>query len=270
MDGFKTLPKMQCFKEGGAVAVKNIMKKGGVAKKGVPAVKEKDEGPKRQMVAGLKGTTPDVADETTTTMKKGGRTKKVTGTVRKYKAGGAVGVYGAKKSSGDKDSIQKAKDIKPKKAADPSKAAVKPAMKGSDVVKEKSKPAGTSKAKKVSDNAKMADVKSGAKEMPNKYKKGGEVKKMAAGSQTAPMSAGMPAQPLLTGPNSYEDAHRLALLQEMRKLPPAMQLQLLRQQQQAGGNGTGLSGIANQMSNPMAQQQPNYGAMPSGVNPNQD
>jgi len=93
---------------------------------------------------------------------------------------------------------------------------------------------------------------------------------MAAGSQTAPMSAGMPAQPLLTGPNSYEDAHRLALLQEMRKLPPAMQLQLLRQQQQAGGNGTGLSGIANQMSNPMAQQQPNYGAMPSGVNPNQD
>jgi hypothetical protein len=57
-------------------------------------------------------------------------------------------------------------------------------------------------------------------------------------------------------------------MQEMRSLPPAMQLQLLRQQQQAGGNGTGLSAIANQMNNPMGQQpQPQ---MPSGVNPYQD
>lgn len=279
MDGFKTLPKMQCFKEGGSIQ-KEMSKPKKV--KGVPAVKEKDEGPKRAMAAGMKGTTPDVKDETTTTMKKGGRAKKDCGTVRKYKAGGAVGVYGAKKSSGDLDSIEKAKDIKPKKAAAPSKAAVKPAMKGSDVAKEKSKPAGSSKAKKVNDNAKMADAKSGAKGGPNKYKKGGEVKKMAAGSQTAPMGAGARlsqdmirqaeaakgVRPLLTGPSSYEQAHQLALMQEMRSLPPAMQLQLLRQQQQAGGNGTGLSAIANQMNNPMGQQpQPQ---MPSGVNPYQD
>jgi hypothetical protein len=242
MDGFKTLPKMQCFKEGGSIAVKNIMKKGG---KAVPAVKEKDAGPKRQMVAGLKGTTPDIEDTTTTTMKKGGRAKKAMGTVRKYKDGGAVGVYGAKKKSGDYDSIEKAKDIKPAKAAAPSKAAVKPAMKGSDVAKEKSKPAGSSKAKKVSDNAKMADVKSGAKGGPNKYKKGGEVKKMAAGSQTAPLA---------TGPDSIARAHQLALMQEMRKLPPAMQLQLLQQQQRIGGTGD-MNALANQMSNPMATQQ---------------
>ena len=253
MDGFKTLPKMQCFKEGGSVAVKNIMKKGGIAKKGVPAVKEKDEGPKRQMVAGLKGTTPDVEDETTTTMKKGGRAKKAMVTVRKYKDGGAVGVYGAKKKSGDYDSIEKAKDIKPAKAAAPSKAAVKPAMKGSDVAKEKSKPAGSSKAKKVSDNAKMADAKSGAKGGPNKYKKGGEVKKMAAGSQTAPLA---------TGPDSIARAHQLALMQEMRRLPPAMQLQLLQQQQRIGGTGD-MNALANQM-NPQPQQQPmptNMGTM---------
>jgi len=330
MDGFKTLPKMQCFKEGGSVAVKNIMKKGGIAKKGVPAVKEKDEGPKRQMVAGLKGTTPDVEDETTTTMKKGGRAKKDCGTVRKYKAGGAVGVYGAKKKSGDYDSIEKAKKIKPAKADAPSKAAVKPAMKGSDVAKEKSKPAGTSKAKKVSDNAKMADAKSGAKGGPNKYKTGGKVKKMAdggmlsdaaisagskgvgpkgnlndlvyrptnpaemqqlrekfaiqnppadnreyakptvarkKGGEVKKMAAGSQTAPLATGPNSISESHKLALLQEMRKLPPAMQLQLLRQQQQIGGTGD-MNSIANQMSNPMGQQpQPQ---MPSGVNPYQD
>jgi len=253
MDGFKTLPKMQCFKEGGSVAVKNIMKKGGKVKEGVPAVSKKDAGPKNALAAGLKGTTPDVEDKTTMTMKKGGRTKKEAGTVRKYKDGGAVGVYGAKKSSGDKDSIQKAKDIKPAKAAAPSKAVTKPAMKGSDVAKEKSKPAGTSKAKKVSEDAKMADAASGAKKEPNKYKKGGNVKKMAAGSQTAPLA---------TGPGSIEREHQLALMAQMRKLPPAMQLQLLQQQQALGGQNS-LNQIAGGM-NQQPQQQPmptNMGTM---------
>ncbi len=115
-------------------------------------------------------------------LKKGGRSKKETGTVRKFKSGGSVtNVYEAKKSSGDKDNIRKTKDIKPSKAAAPSKAATKPAFKGSDVAKEKSKPAGTPKAKKVSEGPKKADAASGAKEMPNKYKKGGDVKKFADG-----------------------------------------------------------------------------------------
>jgi len=255
MDGFKQLPKMQCFKEGGAV--QNVMKKGGAAKekKGVPAINKKEEGPKRAMAAGLKGTTPDVEDATTTTMKKGGRTKKAAGTVRKYKdGGGVVGVYGAKKKSGDLDSIQKAKDTKPAKAAAPSKAAVKPTFRASDVEKEKSKPAGTLKAKKVSDNAKAATAKSGAKEMPNKYRTGGGVKKMQAGSLTAPVTA--PAKPLATGPGSMEREHQLALMEQMRKLPPAMQLQLLQQQQQIGGNNS-----LNQIAGGMNTQPTNMGTM---------
>jgi len=254
MDGFKQLPKMQCFKEGGAV--QNVMKKGGAAKekKGVPAINKKEEGPKRAMAAGLKGTTPDVEDATTTTMKKGGRTKKAAGTVRKYKDGGVVGVYGAKKKSGDLDSIQKAKDTKPAKAAAPSKAAVKPTFRASDVEKEKSKPAGTLKAKKVSDNAKAATAKSGAKEMPNKYRTGGGVKKMQAGSLTAPVTA--PAKPLATGPGSMEREHQLALMEQMRKLPPAMQLQLLQQQQQIGGNNS-----LNQIAGGMNTQPTNMGTM---------
>jgi hypothetical protein len=83
-------------------------------------------------------------------LRKGGRAKKAIGTVNKYKTGGSVeNVYGAKKASGDLDRIEKTKDIKPGSAAAPSKAATKPAMEGSDVAKEKSKPAGSTKAVEV-------------------------------------------------------------------------------------------------------------------------
>ena len=115
-------------------------------------------------------------------LKKGGRSKKETGTVRKFKSGGSVtNVYEAKKSSGDLDNIRKTKDIKPAKAAAPSKAATKPAFKGSDVAKEKSKPAGTTKAVKVKEDAKKAATPTGAKG-PDKFKKGGVIKKAAGGS----------------------------------------------------------------------------------------
>jgi len=166
MDGFKKLPKMQCFKTGGKVEAKAMcyggkMKEGGKAdiaqdKKIVKkafAMHDKQEHP---------GEKTDLSK-----LKKGGRSKKAAGTVRKYKSGGEVNnVYEAKKSSGDISNIQKVKDIKPSKAAAPSKAAIKPAMKGSDVAKEKSKPTGSTKAVKV-----------------NEYKKGGKVKKCAAGGQ---------------------------------------------------------------------------------------
>jgi hypothetical protein len=120
------------------------------------------------------------------TLKKGGRTKKETGTVRKFKSGGSVtNVYEAKKFSGDLDNIRKTKDIKPSKAAAPSKAATKPAFKGSDVTKEKSKPAGTTKAKEVTARPKAAASVSGAKG-PDKFKTGGKVKKMATGGYLTP------------------------------------------------------------------------------------
>lgn len=111
-------------------------------------------------------------------LKKGGRAKKEAGTVRKYKDGGSVGVYGAKKSSGDIDSIEKAKDITPKKAEAPSRASVK----GKDVG---AKTVGASGHKdlyvKSKESGKSADASSGAKGGPNKYKCGGGVKKMAVG-----------------------------------------------------------------------------------------
>jgi len=184
MDGFKTLPKMQAFKEGGHAKAKEMCWGGSSSKKMKEGGKADIEQDKKMIKKAFKQhdkAEHDKGEPTEIKLKKGGRSKKAEGTVKKFKTGGAIGVYGAKKKSGDLDSIEKAKDIKPKKAAAPSKASTKPAMKGSDVAKEKSKPAGTSKAKKVSEGPKMANAVSGAKEMPNKYKKGGKIKKMAEG-----------------------------------------------------------------------------------------
>jgi hypothetical protein len=184
MDGFKSLPKMKAFKEGGHAKAAKYCGGGSAYKKGGEVCEDDIKQDKKMIKKAFKEhdkAEHDKDEPTEIKLKKGGRSKKAEGTVKKFKAGGAIGVYGAKKKSGDLDSIEKAKDIKPKKAAAPSKAAVKPAMKGSDVAKEKSKPAGTTKAKKVSEGPKKADSASGAKGGPNKYKKGGNVKKYADG-----------------------------------------------------------------------------------------
>jgi hypothetical protein len=190
MDGFKTLPKMQFFKEGGHAKAEKEMCYGGSTSKKMKAGGDVCADDEKQDKAMIKKAFKqhDEAEHdkepTEIKLKKGGRSKKEKGTVKKFKSGGEVkNVYEAKKSSGDLDNIEKVKDIKPKKAAAPSKASEKPAMKGSDVAKEKSKPAGDAeKIKKVPPTGnKKAAAASGAKEMPNKYKTGGEVKKYADG-----------------------------------------------------------------------------------------
>jgi len=188
MDGFKKLPKMQCFKTGGKVEAKAMCYGGKAMKKGGEVEKDDMAQDKKLIKRAFKQHDEAEHDKEPTEikLKKGGRAKKDCGTVRKYKAGGSVeNVYGAKKASGDLDRIERTKDIKPGKAAAPSKAATKPDMEGSDVAKEKSKPAGDKDAMiKSKQSGKEAAAPSGAKEMPNKYKKGGEVKKMADGGPT--------------------------------------------------------------------------------------
>jgi hypothetical protein len=182
MDGFKSLPKMQCFKEGGSVKPKAMcyggkMKKGGevdktdiaqdkkVVKKAF-AMHDKQEHP---------GEKTDLSK-----LKKGGRSKKEAGTVRKYKAGGDVtNVYEAKKKAGDKDAIKKVKQITPAKAAS-SSAAMKgvgnttAAFKKGGNVSEAGKKAGD---KDVSVKTKMKPFKAATKSAA--MKKGGKVKKYA-------------------------------------------------------------------------------------------
>ena len=113
MEDFKSLPKMQCFKEGGSVAAftkrdrketdsADIAQDKKIVKKAL-AMHDKQE---------HKGEHTDLSK-----LRRGGRAKKDEGTVKKYKAGGNVtNVYEAKKKSGDKDAIKNVKQITPTKA----------------------------------------------------------------------------------------------------------------------------------------------------------
>lgn len=141
MDDFKKLPKMQHFREGGHAKAMcwggKTMKKGGEVDNDMKqdkalikkAFKQHDEAEHDKEPTEIK-------------LKKGGRSKKETGTVKKFKSGGSItNVYEAKKKSGDIDAIEAVKNIKPGKAAAPS----------------------------------------GAKGLPSTFKKGGGVKKYADG-----------------------------------------------------------------------------------------
>ena len=201
MDGFKTLPKMQHFKTGGSVKPKAMCYGGKAMKKGgeVDAADVKQDKAIVKKAFGMHDKQEHPGEKTDLSkLKKGGRAKKDCGTVRKYKTGGSVeNVYGAKKKSGDLDRIEMTKDIKPGKAAAPSKAATKPAFAGSDVAKEKSKPAGDAMSLiKSKESGKSAAAPSGAKGGPNKYKCGGEVKakKYADGGSIIDNIMGTPAQ----------------------------------------------------------------------------
>jgi hypothetical protein len=192
MEGFKKLPKqIACFKEGGSVQkeVHNFTKRD--RKNVEPGDLAQD---KKLIKKAFKQHDAAEHDKEPTEikLKKGGRAKKEKGTVKKfcgggnaYKEGGSVtNVYEAKKKSGDIDAIKAVKNIKPGKADAPSKAAVKPAFSGSDVAKEKSKPAGHKDPYiKSKQSGKSAAAPSGAKG-PDAFKKGGKVKKMADGGAT--------------------------------------------------------------------------------------
>jgi hypothetical protein len=112
MEGFKSNPKMQCFKEGGSVKYESRKEH----KEEVSADVAQDKkiikkAFKIHDAQEHKGEHTDLSK-----LKKGGRAKKDCGTVRKYKAGGQVtNVYEAKKSAGDKDNIKKVKSIVPAK-----------------------------------------------------------------------------------------------------------------------------------------------------------
>ena len=142
MEGFTKLPKMQHFKEGGSVQkqIADYEKRERKTEESADIAQDKvvvKKAIKMHDVQEHEGEKTDLSK-----LKKGGRAKKELGTARKfikpaaapsgakggpnkYKVGGTVtNVYEAKKKSGDIDAIEAVKDIKPGKAAAPSKAAV--------------------------------------------------------------------------------------------------------------------------------------------------
>jgi hypothetical protein len=117
MEGFKSLPKMKCFKEGGAV---QAYKNGGHSES---KEMEKDVAQDKKVVKKAFAMHDKQSHEGEKTdlkkLNKGGRMKKEGGCVARYQAGGSIKM---KKDSGDKDDIKKIKLTKPKKAKAPSAA----------------------------------------------------------------------------------------------------------------------------------------------------
>lgn len=235
MDNFNKLPKMQCFKEGGTVQreVKNFTKRD---RKTVDSADIAQDKAIVKKAIGMHDAQEHKGEKTDLSkLKKGGRAKKDCGTVKKYKAGGSVdNEYSAKKSSGDLDNIRKTKDIKPAKAAAPSKAATKPNFAGSDVEKEKSKPAGDAvEIIKSKQSGKKAAAPSGAKG-PDAYKKGGKVKKYSgADGSFVNSGARMSATDLKLA--ALEKQRQMQKMKRAMLLSPSNQGELISQDPAAAG-----------------------------------
>lgn len=111
MEGFKSNPKMQCFKEGGSVKYES--RKEHKEEMSADIAQDKKiikKAFKMHDAQEHKGEKTDLSK-----LKKGGRAKKDCGSVRKYKAGGSVeNAYGAKKTDKDIKDIANSKRQKPK------------------------------------------------------------------------------------------------------------------------------------------------------------
>jgi hypothetical protein len=157
MEGFKSLPKMQCFKEGGSVkamAYGGKMKKGGHSEsKEMKKDIVQDKKVVKKAFAMHDKQSHEGEKTNLSKLKKGGRMKKEVGTVKKYKAGGAIEM---KKDAGDKDDIKKVKQTKPKKAAAPS-AATKDVMNTPKFFKKGGKVKKYSNGQQVKDPQKLVD-----------------------------------------------------------------------------------------------------------------
>jgi hypothetical protein len=116
MDGFTKLPKMQCFKAGGAVsqAVEAYEKR--ERKTEVSEDKAKDTAMIKKGVKQHESNLHKGQPKTELKLKTGGRAKKEGGCVGRYKSGGTVeNAYGTPKTDKDIKDIANTKRQKPKK-----------------------------------------------------------------------------------------------------------------------------------------------------------
>ena len=125
MEGFKANPKMKsdiaCYKEGGSVYKSRTHKED-------PAEVAEDKAMVKKGIRQHETAKHKGEEKTEIKLKQGGRSKKDTGTVRKYKTGGVCnpmkdgGAIAMKKGKEDKKEIAQTKKTKPGKAATPSAA----------------------------------------------------------------------------------------------------------------------------------------------------
>jgi hypothetical protein len=180
MEDFKSNQKMGCYKEGGSVKYKSrksveksdsvdIAQDKAVVKKAIRMHDAQEH----------KGEHTDLSK-----LKKGGRSKKAVGTVKKFACGG--GVYGAKKTAKDIKSIDDAKDCKPKKLAEGGQPGATEAQqkyynKNKADAKVKEDKAMYEAIGSRGDAALKGMSEDRMDQMGTAYKKGGKIKKMNTG-----------------------------------------------------------------------------------------
>lgn len=121
MDGFKPMVKMKCGGSVSKAVEKAKMCGGGKMKEGGDVDLKQDKALIKKAIS-QHDKQEHPGEKTELKLKQGGRSKKEKGSVKKFKAGGAIEM---KKDSGDKDTIKKIKATGAKKADAPSKASVK-------------------------------------------------------------------------------------------------------------------------------------------------
>jgi hypothetical protein len=175
MEGFKSLPKMAHFKEGGHAKTKEMCGGGRSYKKGGEVECKDDVKEDKKMIKKAfkqhDEAEHDKDNASEIKLKKGGRTKKEKGTVKKYKAGGSINPF---EKAGDEDKTKKVKATGDKKAD--ALMFKKEGGKIQNVYEAKKKAGDLDRIEEVkSTKAGKADAKSGAEEMDNKYKAGHKV-----------------------------------------------------------------------------------------------
>lgn len=202
MEGFKSSPKMQCFKEGGSVKYKSRHSEKTEEKKDIAqdkaivkkAVKIHDE----QLHEGK--------ETNLSKLKKGGRMKKEGGCVGRYKSGGGVS-YGAKKTKEDIKDIAAIKRIKPKLESI--------TMKEGGCAKKYAE-GGSLKSVDAEENPGLAKLPTNVRNKMGYAKKGGAIKKYADGGMvTEEEKARMPAGKL---PQQVVDEEAMASNTETREM----------------------------------------------------
>jgi len=215
MEGFKSNPKMQCFKEGGSVKYESRKEHAEEMKADINQDKAiVKKAIKMHDVQEHKGEKTDLSK-----LRKGGRAKKAVGTVNKFKTGGSVtNVYEAKKSSGDKDNIKKVKDIKPTKLC------------------------GGKSVKKMADGG-----MTGLESLPGSFPKATAGQGAISSAERAALQGALPGGQGIGSINDMERRRMMARAKNaMQSLGPAQQSEFVNQ----GGMATAPSAPTNQPTRP--------------------
>jgi hypothetical protein len=237
MDGFKSSPKMQCFKEGGAVKYKSRHSE----KSEISEDTAKDKKVVKKAFSIHDKQSHEGEKTNLSKLKDGGRMKKEGGCVGRYKAGRKTKKAKAPSKAATKPAMSNIAELAP--AMSPDMGMTPPPMMKKGGSSKKCAEGGSLKSVDTEENPGLAKLPTNVRNKMGYAKKGGEVKKMNTGGMTVdPMGQVM----------SNTEKMRLANRAKNRAMLSPMQQQELDAQEaaaaaaaQKGGMGSGLGSLIN-------------------------